>query len=180
MRIFQSHKRVTPTPMTREAYNNYRGWLLPNDENGGDDGYLVEHLNGGDGNHPDHEGYISWSPKEQFDNGYTELKTPDTGELSAKSLSNTDQDACRKNVRDVVIFGEDVFRLIAKASSKQEGWMKSTKAMDTGDGCVVQVTTQQRNPDGSYTCAEAVTFVPKVTIYEEELDGVVVERWLDT
>ena len=40
--------------------------------------------------------------------------------------------------------------------------MKSTKAMETGNGCVVQVTTQQRNPDGSYAIAEALTFVPDV------------------
>jgi Lon protease-like protein len=33
-------------------------------------------------------------------------------------------------------------------SSKSEGWMKPTKAMEIG--CIVQVTTQQRNPDGSY------------------------------
>lgn len=43
--------------------------------------------------------------------------------------------------------------------------MKSTKAMEIdGLGCVVQVTTQQRNPDGSYALAEAVTFVPSAYI----------------
>ena len=46
----------------------------------------------------------------------------------------------------------------------KEGWMKSTKAMETGDGCVVQVTTQQRNPDGSYAIAEALVFVPDTEI----------------
>jgi len=88
-----------------------------------------------------------------------------------KTLNNTDQDGCRKNVSDVVIFGEDLFKLLSKASSDKEGWMKSTKAMQIDlVGCVVQVTTQQRNPDGSYSIAEATTFVPNVQIETEE-DG---------
>jgi hypothetical protein len=63
-------KQVTATPMTRGDYNAYRGWTLPSDENGADAGYLVEYLDGGTPNHPSHDGYISWSPKAQFDNAY--------------------------------------------------------------------------------------------------------------
>lgn len=59
--------------MNRADYNDYRGWVLPDDELGTDEGYLVEYLDGGKSNHPDHKGYISWSPKEQFENGYTEI-----------------------------------------------------------------------------------------------------------
>jgi hypothetical protein len=33
-----------------------------------------------------------------------------------------------------------------------------------GVGCVVQVTTQQRNPDDSYSLSDAVTFVPNAKI----------------
>ncbi len=42
--------------------------------------------------------------------------------------------------------------------------MKSTKAMQAGDSVVVQVTTQQRNPDGSYSVAEALTTVSRAMI----------------
>jgi hypothetical protein len=73
--IYVSHKQVKPTPMNRLDYNVYRGWELPSDEDGSDEGYLVEYLDGGKPNHPDHKGYISWSPKEQFDNGYQKLPT---------------------------------------------------------------------------------------------------------
>lgn len=73
MKIYQSHKKVTAAPMNRLDYNKYRGWELPSDENGEDDGYLVEYLDGGESNHPDHKGYISWSPKRQFDEGYNEV-----------------------------------------------------------------------------------------------------------
>ena len=62
-----------------------------------------------------------------------------------KTLHNSTVSGARKNVSDLQVFGDgDTFKLISKASSKAEGWMKSTKAMEiTGIGCVVQVTTQQ-------------------------------------
>ena len=83
-----------------------------------------------------------------------------------KSLHNTDTNGTTKNVKDIVFWGNgDTFKLISKASSELEGWMKSTKAMQAGTSVVVQVTTQQRNPDGSYAIAEALTTVPNATIF---------------
>ena len=35
--------------------------------------------------------------------------------------------------------------------------IQSTKAMQCGKDVVIQVTTQQKNPDGSYSVAEALT-----------------------
>ena len=85
-----------------------------------------------------------------------------------KTLGNTDVNGARKNVKDIVVFGNgDMFQLLCKASSQEEGWMKSTKAMQTPSGCVVQVTTQQKNMDFSYSVAEAVTFVPGVKIADD-------------
>ena len=86
--------------------------------------------------------------------------------MKEKSLGNTDVNGAHKNVKDIVVFGDgDMFQLICKASSQEEGWMKSTKAMHVVSvGCLVQVTTQQRNPDGSYAVAEALTFMPGVKI----------------
>lgn len=63
-------KVVIAQPMSRLAYNQYRNWELPANENGSDAGYLVEYTDGGAPNHPGHAGYISWSPKPQFDNAY--------------------------------------------------------------------------------------------------------------
>lgn len=86
-------------------------------------------------------------------------------------MHNSDVSGARANVPDIKVVGDgDTFRLICKASSEKEGWMKSTKAMEImGVGCVIQVTTQQRNPDGSYAVAEALTFVPGVHL--EPSDG---------
>jgi hypothetical protein len=73
MKKYIGTKQVAAREMTREEYNFYRGWTLPADEDGMDEGYLVEYLDGGKPNHPAHGGYISWSPKEHFDNAHREL-----------------------------------------------------------------------------------------------------------
>lgn len=89
-----------------------------------------------------------------------------------KTLHNSDVSGAKKNVHDLRTVGNgDAFQLLFKASSENEGWMKSTKAMDVGKGCLVQVTTQQRNSDGSYAVAEALTYVPSVTIVSDKNDG---------
>jgi hypothetical protein len=89
-----------------------------------------------------------------------------------KTLHNSDISGSRQNVKDIKVVGNgDMFQLLCKASSEKEGWMKSTKALDVGHGCLVQVTTQQRNPDGSYVVAEALSFVPDVEIVEDENSG---------
>jgi len=71
-KLYTCHKQVKAQPMTRQIYNELRGWTLPADENGKDEGYLVEYLNEGASNHPLFAGYISWSPKLVFEAGYTE------------------------------------------------------------------------------------------------------------
>jgi len=100
------------------------------------------------------------------------------GAFKPKTMGNTCQNGCKKNVKDVVMYGEDLFKLLSKASSENEGWMKSTKAFDTGKGVLVQVTTQQRNPDGSYAVAEALSFVPGVKVVEQiaDSDGTIIRR----
>lgn len=63
-------KRIMARPMTRGEYNHYRGWECPADENPADDGYLVEYLDGGQANHPEHTKYVSWSPAAVFLSAY--------------------------------------------------------------------------------------------------------------
>lgn len=68
--IYMGFKPIHAVPMNRQAYNDFRGWTLPADENGADDGYLVEYLDGGQANTPQYAGYVSWSPKEVFERAY--------------------------------------------------------------------------------------------------------------
>ena len=100
-----------------------------------------------------------------------------------KTLKNTTSDGATKNVLDLRKWGDaDMFKLLCKAWSNAEGWMKSTKAMEIpGVGCIVQVTTQQLPGDGTgpHAIAEALTFVPGVTISEtKDIDGNVTARKL--
>jgi len=89
-----------------------------------------------------------------------------------KTLHNSNASKARENVSDLKIYGDgDSFKLLFKVSSEKEGWMKSTKAMQAGRGVVVQVTTQQRNPDESYSIAEALTYVPDVEIADDKHGG---------
>jgi len=82
-----------------------------------------------------------------------------------KSLDISEVKGAKENISDLKIYGDgDTFRLLCKASSEKEGWMKSTKVCNVPDGCIVQVTTQQINPDGSYSCAEALAYVPGAQI----------------
>ncbi len=80
-----------------------------------------------------------------------------------KTLSNTTADQAKDQVKDIKFWGDgNTFKLISKASSVAEGWMKSTKAMEIpGVGVVLQVTTQQGE-----NVAEAITYIPCVKIEE--------------
>jgi hypothetical protein len=126
--------------------------------------------------------------------------------MSSKTLHNSNASGASKNVKDIVFWGDgDTFKLISKASSVNEGWMKSTKAMEIeGVGVVIQVTTQQRGVqekrflstreltekygeenrptwedqiETDWSIAEALTFVPGSKIEEVRDDyGVVTSR----
>lgn len=84
--------------------------------------------------------------------------------MTEKTISNTSASETAKNVKDVKFFGNgDAWKLICKAWSEEEGWMKSTKAMELPGGCLVQVSTQQDD-----IVAEALTFVPGVKLKIDE------------
>ena len=62
-----------------------------------------------------------------------------------------------------VVGSPDAFQLISECTSRSEGWVKTTRAMQIdGLGCLVQVSTRL----GS-NMAEAVTFVLGVKIKRE-------------
>jgi hypothetical protein len=85
----------------------------------------------------------------------------------AKTLNITSVQGAKAAIKDIVVVGNgDMCKLLSKASSKKERWMKSTKAIEiSGVGCVVQVTTQQGD-----NVAEALVFVPGVRI-EADVNG---------
>lgn len=64
MKKYIGVKMIEATPMLRGEYNDYRGWLIPENENPKDEGYLVKYS----------DSYESWSPKEAFDEAYCEVQ----------------------------------------------------------------------------------------------------------
>lgn len=75
MKTYIGTKIIQARPMSRVDYNAYRNWVLPDNEEGADAGYLVEYLDGGKANDSRHAGYISWSPQAQFDAAYVQVDT---------------------------------------------------------------------------------------------------------
>lgn len=73
MKPYIGTKLINAKPMTRQAYNDFRNWPLPIDENGDDPGFLVEYVDGGKANTPQYAGYVSWSPADVFGRAYRPL-----------------------------------------------------------------------------------------------------------
>ncbi|NNG82035.1 hypothetical protein HLH16_08730 [Acinetobacter sp. ANC 5378] len=66
--------------MTRQEYNDFREWGLPENENGDDVGFLVED-SAGQKNTPQYDGYVQWLPKAEFERKFAiEDNESDTGE----------------------------------------------------------------------------------------------------
>ena len=85
-----------------------------------------------------------------------------------KTLNVKDIEDAQQKVSDIEVVGDgNLWKLLSKASSQSQGWMKSCTAMEISNvGCVVQVTTQQGE-----NVAEALTFVPHATIVEDVNGG---------
>lgn len=83
--------------------------------------------------------------------------------MDKKTFTVIDGASAGIKIEDLTTWGDpDTWKLICKASSDEEGWMKSTKAMSIdGVGVVIQVTTQQDEQ-----VAEALSFVPFATIVD--------------
>lgn len=82
-KTYYGTKKINAWPMTRAEYNQFRGWELPANENGADEGYLVEYLDVGKPNVEGYAGYVSWSPKEQFDAAYQPISSMSFGHAVA-------------------------------------------------------------------------------------------------
>lgn len=67
MDLFKSHKEVHAMPMKAGYFEREAGIQLRGDHEADDDGYLVVYDRGTPGE------YVSWSPKDKFDNGYFKL-----------------------------------------------------------------------------------------------------------
>tara|TARA_S200002703_G_scaffold4693_2_gene5809 strand:+ start:2774 stop:3106 length:333 start_codon:yes stop_codon:yes gene_type:complete len=58
----------------------------------------------------------------------------------------------------------DMFEVLNSFRDPNEGFERALLAKQVRGGCLVAVTTRQRNPDGSHAVSDALAFVPNVTI----------------
>lgn len=78
MKHYVGIKHIQAEPLNLGDYNKYRGWTIPENEDPKREGYLVKY--------PD--GYVSWSPKEVFEEAYSEVEEKDA-EKVVKLLKST-------------------------------------------------------------------------------------------
>lgn len=151
MKTYIGTKQLRAKPMTRGDYNTLRGWATPADELPGDEGYLVEYLDGGKANHPDFDNYISWSPKDVFERAYRPSSGMSFG--LALELLKDGQKLARQGWNGA---GQFVYLVPANAYQAQTGVAKAY----WGEGKLV--------PYGAYLALKGVdgivrTWVPSIT-----------------
>jgi hypothetical protein len=69
MKTYIGCKRIKAKPMTKGEYYKIRKWNIPVNENPNEEGYVVKYPN------PDGTIYVSWSPKDVFEEAYREEET---------------------------------------------------------------------------------------------------------
>lgn len=75
MVAFAGVSLVHAATMSRQEYNEYRGWPLPENENGNDIGYIFADRDGKK-NTDGLDGYVQWLPKDEFLRKFAPAETP--------------------------------------------------------------------------------------------------------
>ena len=97
-------KIVKAEPMNLGDYNNYRGWTIPEDEDPEREGYLVKY--------PDN--YISWSPKEIFEEAYVRTENNKLA-ITAKAMNSKDfKDRFKAEYKQLTIRAEGLSNMLDK------------------------------------------------------------------
>ena len=97
-------KIVKAEPMNLGDYNNYRGWIIPEDEDPEREGYLVKY--------PDN--YISWSPKEIFEEAYVRTENNKLA-ITAKAMNSKDfKDRFKAEYKQLTIRAQGLSNMIEK------------------------------------------------------------------
>lgn len=102
---------VSVMAMTRQEYNDLRGWQLPENENGSDAGYLIEDSEG-EQNTDKFKGFVQWLPKSEFERKYiveSDEKHPKEDEPKDMPVATVD-------------FGSSVYALKQGKKVARSGW----------------------------------------------------------
>lgn len=140
MKNYIGTKTINAKPMNRGEYNEFRGWEVPENKNPADEGYLVEYTDGGKPNVEGYAGYVSWSPKEQFENAYRETSGLNFG-LAYEAMRQGKMVA-RKGWNGKGMF---IYRVPANVYKAQTESARNTFGEDVPYGAYVAMKTAQGN-----------------------------------
>ncbi|MFQ6793859.1 MAG: crAss001_48 related protein [Thomasclavelia sp.] len=93
MKKYVGVKLIEAQPMTRGDYNKYRGWIIPENENPNDEGYLLKYS----------DDYVSWSPKQVFDEAYREYRVNELPQTALGMISENYKERFKAEYRQVKI-----------------------------------------------------------------------------
>ncbi|WP_296879105.1 hypothetical protein [Thomasclavelia sp.] len=93
MKKYVGVKLIEAQPMTRGDYNKYRGWIIPENENPNDEGYLLKYS----------DDYVSWSPKQVFDEVYREYRVNELPQTALGMISENYKERFKAEYRQVKI-----------------------------------------------------------------------------
>lgn len=93
MKKYVGVKLIEAQPMTRGDYNKYRGWIIPENENPNDEGYLLKYS----------DEYVSWSPKQVFDEAYREYRVNELPQTALGMISENYKERFKAEYRQVKI-----------------------------------------------------------------------------
>ena len=102
---------VSAMAMTRQEYNDLRGWQLPENENGSDAGYLIEDP-AGEQNTDKFKGFVNWLPKSEFERKY----------IVESDEKHPKEDAPKDMPVATVDFGSAVYALKQGKKVARSGW----------------------------------------------------------
>ena len=108
MKEYIGTKIVNAEPMNLGDYNNYRGWPIPEDEDPEREGYLVKY--------PDD--YVSWSPKEIFEEAYVRTENNKLA-ITAKGMNSKDfKDRFKAEYKQLIIRAESLSNMLDKMKNR--------------------------------------------------------------
>ncbi len=90
----------------------------------------------------------------------------ETGLLKVGELIESTEQFAQLEQNEKIFGNPDHFKLLFKVQT--ETLKKSTKAMQLDEGCILQVTTEKMNRDGNWVISEALTYVPKAKVVDDD------------
>ena len=101
-------KIVKAEPMKLGDYNDYRGWTIPEDEDPEREGYLIKYLND----------YVSWSPKEIFEEAYVRTENNKLA-VTAKGMNSKDfKERFKAEYKQLVIRAQGLSNMLDKMKNR--------------------------------------------------------------